>query len=413
MNLEKQRADALERAQKLTALVQEKGGDVTEAEIENLNAAVAEATRLDSALAATKSARATLDSLGDGGDDDRAPADETGFKAATTLGERFTKGAPYKDFQRKYPAGLSDAGSATIEPTKIATMTELLAAKSAPISSTTLAHLPKERRATVNLVAPPDLTILDVIAHGKMNGPFDYIQITAVTNNAAVVEEAVDDSKPLKPISGFTTALAECRSSTFADGLDVTNQLLSDAPAMASLLESQMVDNLHVKIADQVVNGAGTQGAPRGILHTTGVQELTYTAGADATRSMIEAVRKGKTKLRKAGARGAVVLVNPEDEEAIDLLQDKEGKYLGAGPWGLAPRTLWAMPRIESEHVEKGTILMGDMSQVMLMDHEGVSIDVFTQHKDYAQRNRAYVRAELRAGLVIWKPAHLLIVKKG
>ena len=48
---------------------------------------------------------------------------------------------------------------------------------------------------------------------------------------------------------------------------------------------------------------------------------------------------------------------------------------------------------------------------MQLLDHEGLSVVAFNQHKDYAQRNMVYVRAELRGGVVIWRPNRLALVK--
>ena len=47
----------------------------------------------------------------------------------------------------------------------------------------------------------------------------------------------------------------------------------------------------------------------------------------------------------------------------------------------------------------------------MALDREGLAIEAFNQHLDFAARTRVYVRAELRAGVVIWRPNRLVVVK--
>jgi HK97 family phage major capsid protein len=108
------------------------------------------------------------------------------------------------------------------------------------------------------------------------------------------------------------------------------------------------------------------------------------------------------------GGRVDAILLNPEDLEAIDLLQDANNRFYGQGPFGSGPQTLWGRPVVLSERIDAGSFLLGDFKQVALLDREGLSVLAFNQHKDYAQRNMTYVRAELRAAQVVWKPSRLV-----
>ena len=126
---------------------------------------------------------------------------------------------------------------------------------------------------------------------------------------------------------------------------------------------------------------------------------------------IIKAVRRAKGKVARVGGVTTAVLLNPEDQEEIDLLQDKNGRFFGQGPFGTGPGTLWGVPVIASEKITKGQALMGDFKQVQLLDREGLSVTAFNQHADFAARNLVYVRAELRAGVVVWRPNRLALVK--
>ncbi|WP_237564198.1 phage major capsid protein [Actinomyces sp. 432] len=161
-------------------------------------------------------------------------------------------------------------------------------------------------------------------------------------------------------------------------------------------------------IEDKVLNGTGT-GEPTGILATSGVQEVNPD-GAD-TMGLVKAVRRAKGRVQRVGGVTTAVLLNPEDQEEIDLLQDTTGRFYGQGPFGTGPGTLWGVPVIASEKIPAGQALVGDFKQVQLLDREGLAVTAFNQHKDFAQRNLVYVRAELRAGVVIWRPNRLCLVK--
>ena len=338
------------------------------------------------------------------------PGEDSGMKAAT-FGDRYVRSSTYSEWAKAHPSGLGEGSNLALPGVKIGDLEELLISRKAngQVLATPVAHTVPIRYPMVDMVDRRPLTLLDVIGHGQMAGAFEYVQVTAVSNNAAIVKENTQDTDPLKPTSDMTTVVADCKPYTFADGYEVTNQLLSDAPAFAAYMNTAVRYNLDTVIEDKVLNGTGTE-EPKGILKTSGVQEKTYTAGADAM-DLAKAVRGGRTKITNVGGVATAVILHPEDVEALDLMQDADKRFYGLGPWGIGPRTLWGAPVVESSKITKGQALMGDFNQVQLLDREGLSVVAFNQHKDYAARNRVYVRAELRAGLVIWRPNRLCLVK--
>lgn len=392
------------------------GTEVTDAQIEAVKAAIEKVNALDAKIAAQNGLSEALAGLSragalEKGDAEDGDADGAGAGSAVTLGERYVRSAPYKAFQKANPAGLGNGSPLAMPKTRIGDLDDFMVNRKAPGSllGTPIAHVQAERYPTVDMVDRRPLTLLDVIGRGRMGGPFEYVQITGVSSNAAIVAEATGEADGLKPTSDMTTAVADCRSYTFADGFTVTNQLLSDAPAFASYMQTSLSYNLDSVIEDKILNGSGAQ-EPRGILRTTGVQELTYTA-SEGVMDIIKAVRRAKTRIARVGGVSTAVLLNPEDVEEIDLLQDAQKRFYGQGPFGTGPGTLWAVPVVGSEKITKGQALIGDFKQVQLLDHEGLSVVAFNQHKDYAQRNMVYVRAELRGGVVIWRPNRLALVK--
>ena len=389
------------------------GEEVTYEQCKAVEKLADEVRDIDAKIAASKEAREAIAALAGNVPDDNTfdPGDDTGAKAAATFGERYIKSSTYTGWAKTNPSGLGEGSNLSLPRVKIGSLDELMISRKAPgaVLATPAAHIQPIRYPTVDMVDRRPLTLLDVIGRGQMAGNFDYVQITAVSNNAAIVKENTQDTDALKPTSDMTTALAECRAYTFADGYEITNQLLSDAPAFASYMNTAVSYNLDTVIEDKVLNGTGTE-EPTGILKTTGVQQKDYTAGADVM-DLTKAIRGGRTKITQVTGNVTAVVLNPEDVEAIDLMQDGDKRFYGLGPWGIGPRTLWGAPVVESAKITKGQALMGDFNQVQLLDREGLSVLAFTQHKDYAARNRVYVRAELRAGLVIWRPNRLCLVK--
>lgn len=424
MNRKQKRLALITEARTLAEKAQAENRDLTEDEQARALAIKSEVAELDRLIKADDEARAALKAITEAETeetDDETPtpgqkADRIEVrdrpKAPLSIGDAFVKGDAYKAFQKAHPSGLGAGSRAHLERTRVGDLNDALGRKA--LITTADAHIPNLRYPTLDLVDRPELTLLDVIGRGTMAGAFEYLQVTGVTRNAAIVPEATgavdeetgEDLDPLKPISEFQTAIADAKPYTYADGYEVTTQMMSDAPALATFLNSEIPYSINTVIANKLLHGTGTNGEPRGIYNTTGVQQQAFVTDA------LTSIRKGISRIRRVGGQVTAVLVSPELDEALDLLKDTTGRYLGQGPWGTGPGTVWGRPRIVEEQLS-GTndTILGDFRTIALLDREGLSIEAFTQHKDYAQRNKVYVRAELRAGQVIWRPNRLAIVK--
>ncbi|MFI2216532.1 phage major capsid protein [Rhodococcus sp. NPDC019627] len=435
MDPRKELAAKLKRVAELKKKAAEDGYTFTPeevAEIGTLDAEVkslrADIERLDAAEAALKAiADEPADDDGDQGGDE--PGRKSGgaqtrprFEGAvvTAFGQKFIESERYKAFQKAFPSGPGNGSPIDIGRVKVGSMADWYAGRKAGLT-TDIANIQPIRMPTVDLVDRNRLTFLDLVSRGRTAGNFEYVQITGVTRNAAIVAESVDDTGTtpatgLKPLSDMQTDVADAKVYTYADGYDVTNQLLADAPAFATYMNQELAYSLDNVVEDKLLNGTGVSGEPKGILSTTGVQEQTYTAAAGiddaAAMAFVKAARRAITKVtRLPGGTVDAIVLSPEMDEAIDLLQDANERFFGQGPFNAGPTTLWGRPRVTSERLVDTNAILGDFKQVALLDREGLSVMAFNQHKDYAQRNRTYVRAELRAAQVIWKPNRLVVIK--
>ncbi|WP_137843854.1 phage major capsid protein [Microbacterium sp. 2FI] len=412
MNLKQMLAALQKELLEIQSKAKAEGRDFTDEELTAIEAKSAEATDLKAKIERIeKSEKALADLVEHGKSDDSAEDNPDDFKSVP-IGERFTKSQQYADFAKKFPGGSIGQGTPVkIESARIGTMKEFFAnRRSAKALTTTTARIQDIRVPMVDLVDRPRLTLLDLISRGQTAGNFEYVQVTAVTRNADIVPEAesATDDDALKPVSEISTELQDAKVFTYADGYEVTNQLLADAPAFASYLETELEYSLDSVIEDYLLNGTGLSGQPKGILHTTGVQEQEI-ASSDPM-DLVKAARRAITKVtRLQGGTVTGIVLSPEDDEEIDLMQDLNDRFYGQGPFGTGPQTLWGRPRVTSERLEPGQFILGDWRQVALLDREGLAVQAFNQHKDFAQRNMTYVRAELRAAQVIWKPSRLVV----
>nr|DAW76851.1 MAG TPA: major capsid protein [Caudoviricetes sp.] len=373
---------------------------------------------LYNAVQAVEETKGLVDSLAANTEEPAAPANGAVDESVKglSMADRFVKSENYRRFAKSRVG--SSGAPVTIDPVKVGSLEEFMVErKSSNVLATPVARLQPARYPTVDAIDRAPLTLLDVIARGKMATPaFEYVQITGVSRNAAIVPEATttNNAANLKPISDFTTNMAECKAVTMADGFIASTQMLEDAGAFATWMQGELTYNLNALIEDNVLNGPGGSGKLTGILATTGLQNLTYTAtaGTDGAIDLVKAARQAVTKLENVGTTIKCVLINPEDDELLDLAQDADKRFYSAGPFGRGPNTLWALPRIKSAKVPRGTQIIGDFNQVQLLDYKGINVNAFSQHADFAQRNLVYVRAECRAGLAIYRPNRLCVVKK-
>jgi HK97 family phage major capsid protein len=412
----KQREALRAEAKALRETLAKDNRPMTDDEATRVTAMSAELAEVEAKCAAIETATNQLKAF-TAAEGERQEKDGLPAESGVGIGDAFTGSAGYKAWAEQHPSGVGGGSPIEIKAGRVGTLARL--GRKADLITSPIAHLAPARYPTINLAYQDEPTFLDLITRGTAAGAFEYLQIVSATNNAAVVPEATSAgvigdgtggtvtaaAGGLKPTSDFETDLADAKPYTYADGYEATNSMLKDADALASWLNVRLGRNLELVVEDVLLNGTGTGGLPKGLFHTTGVLQQDYATDLPTT------VRKAITRLQKVPgfARITGVVVNPDDDEAWDLLKDGNERYLGAGPFAIGPKTAWGYPRIVSTKVPVGTAVIGDLSTIALFDVEGISVLAFNQHKDFAQRNLTYVRAELRAEQAIFEPARLCI----
>lgn len=410
--------DKIKAAQ--TALLEAKSAfdanptDETAAEVESK---AAELSTL-STLAERVSAAAGAKALAFDGD----VADEDTGRLTGSVAQKFLDSAEYKRFAEMGGGASNSERQIALPEVKLGSYSEVMESKAA--LTTDLAHLAPVRYPMLDQTIKPELELMDLVSKGRINADaLQYVQVVSITRNAALQPEntgtdpnatpgpgVVPDT--LKPLSELSTNIETASVFGYADGYVVTTQMLADAAAFASFMDNELRTSIRAVQEEYLLNGTGTNGEPRGILNTSGLQGLTYDgSGTQPIRNLVEKVRTGIRKVREVGGSTSAILLHPEDNEAIDLMKDSNGNYIFGGPANTGVQTLWGRPRVVSEKIDKGTVLLGDFKQVAFLDRDGISVQAFNQHEDFARRNLVYVRAEARGLQAIWRPARLLLLE--
>lgn len=319
-----------------------------------------------------------------------------------SIGDAFIQSKGFQAFKQAHPTGVDNGTPVSIKAAGLGGLQQL-GLKEAGVLDTTVGQATPERLpGYVDMLVHSKLELLELVTPGYTNSAtLEYAQITGETDGAAIVAEG-----ELKPLSDLTTALKDAKVHTYADGFDATNQFLSDEPALATFMNGAVVRHIRQKIEDQIINGPGGSAAPYGILHTTGVQEQ------DFEEDVIVTIARALEKAEDVDADVQAIVVNPKVAWNLRLLQDGEGRYLSGGPFSSGVvQTLWGVPIVKSKRLTDAQALVGDFRTVNLLEREAMSVLMFNQHKDYAQRNKVYVRAEWRGMQPIYDPRQIVLAE--
>jgi len=252
------------------------------------------------------------------------------------------------------------------------------------------------------------LVIRNLITTGTtQSDTVEYARVTGFTNAAAPVAESTATADPgtmnaaggVKPESTLALDVVTAPVRTIAHWIPATKRALSDAGQLRALIDAFLRYGLDEELEDQIVNGDGVGQNFTGISNVAGVQ-----AQAFAT-DILTTLRRARTKVRTVGrAIPTAFVMNPSDWEAIDLLQDNEGRYYYGGPADVGQPRIWGLPVVESEAVVAGTAYVGDWRQAFLLDREQSAITVSDSHANFFIRNMVAILAELRAVFGVFRP---------
>lgn len=257
------------------------------------------------------------------------------------------------------------------------------------------------------------LVLRNIIGSGTTaSDTIRYARIIDVINAAAAVPEASGtsagdasgDVTGTKPESSMDFENIEDTVKTIAHWLPITKRALADAGQIRTIVDNFLQYGLEEQLEDQMVSGDGTGENFEGLLNVSGTQAQAFSV------SILDTVRKAKTKALTVGRiTNPSVLLNPEDDETVELQKDTQNRYYGNGPFGVGPGTLWGMPKVISQAIPAGTAIVGGFNWAVLYDRQQAAVLLSDSHEDFFVRNLVAVLAELRAGFGVIRPKAFVI----
>lgn len=235
----------------------------------------------------------------------------------------------------------------------------------------------------------------------------EYFRVTGFTNNAATVSERSGSPETFtaKPQSTMTVAGVQAPVRTIAHYEVAHRNVLDDEPTLRGIIDNELLYGLRLVEDDQILNGDGSGSNLTGVRETSGVQTLSWSAGA-AGDTRIDAIRRGITKSLLAYYEPTGMVLHPNDMEAIELTKDGESRHLMVMSVSVgADARLWRLPMVATPAIDEGYVLLGSFGiGATLYDRMEGNIRVSEQHSDFFVRNAVAILAEERIALAVKRP---------
>jgi HK97 family phage major capsid protein len=218
-------------------------------------------------------------------------------------------------------------------------------------------------------------------------------------NSAAAVAEG-----NTKPESDITFEQYNVPITTIAHWLKVSKQLLEDAPAIASYIDTRLRDGLGQEVERQLVKGDGTTPTLSGLTDSGN-----YTAYSPTSDDLlVDAINRAKYSLWAAtGFMPDAVMVNPADWGAMERTREGAGTgmYLYGLPGVAAGVNPFGVKIVLTNNVTAGTFIIGNFAaSTMVYNRTGAVVEMGYDGNDFT-KNLVTLRAEERLGLAVERPS--------
>ena len=232
-----------------------------------------------------------------------------------------------------------------------------------------------------------------------------YFKQGAFETNSGIGTTAQNNKKPQGSTAFTGTTLS---LSKIAVWVKETDEIINDAPFLASEVENTIVYQIGKAADDFVVNAIGS---------TSGIGAQTYDGTnvtfADGILASILDIKK------KYDA--SVVYLNPADIYKLLSAKDSNKQYYGGGYFSGAygngalgiPSSIWGVPMYASSQVSEGSALICAKEAVKVWNKGGIDVKLYEQNEDDALYNRVTLLGECRKACAVVDLAGVVLLASG
>ena len=218
------------------------------------------------------------------------------------------------------------------------------------------------------------------------------------TNDAAEVSQG-----STKPESDITFEQYNVPITTVAHWIKVSNQLLADAPAIMTYIDTRLRFGLEARIDAQLLNGNGTSPNLSGVTDSGNFTAYTATSGD----LLFDAINRAKYLLWAKGYMPDAVIVNPADWGTAERTREGAGSgmYLAGLPGTNSAMNPFGVRIILSNNMTQGKFAIGAFDQsAVVYNRQGSVVEMGYVANDFVN-NLVTIRNEARLGLGIERPS--------
>lgn len=255
-------------------------------------------------------------------------------------------------------------------------------------------------------VARPTPHIIDLVSRVSTGTDTVYwSNQTARSTAATAVAEATNSTgtSGTKPEATITferkTAIVEILAVTAA----VTEKELADGAQIAEIINTDLIDDLRIRLGAQIIGGSGVTPNLSGFLGA-GIQTVGFST---AIGNVMDNLLRAQTVIATANEPDPDgYVLNPLDWEPMRIAKSAgDGNYFGGSPFVSMAPSLWGKPVVLDNQMTANTGVVGSFKRACrLYEREGITIRIGWVNDDFA-RNIVRVRAEFRAAFVTRRPS--------
>lgn len=242
------------------------------------------------------------------------------------------------------------------------------------------------------------LRVSDILPQGQTtSNAVEYTRELLFTNNAAETAEGAQ-----KPESVLTFELVSCPIATIAHFLKVSKQVLSDAPALASYIDTRLRYGADYRMDAQLLNGNGSGQNISGMAKSGNYTAFTPVTGD----TQLDSINKAIYAVAAADYAATGIILNPADWGKIERLKDSQGRYIIGNPASAIGPFLWGLPVVVTNAMTAGKFMTAAFDiAYQQWNRQDTVVEVFEQDSDNVQKNLLTVRSERRGALATYRPA--------
>ena len=260
-------------------------------------------------------------------------------------------------------------------------------------------------------IEPDPNPALDLVDSINTDQTTYYFLQESATNNAAEKAEAA--AAPEDAFS-YTAVTAPVRK--FITTLPITAELLEDQAGARAYFDGRLANHVMQRLEKQFLVGGGVAPDIKGLTQQTGINTITYTAGAyPATAGgKLRTILQGIKDIEVNGKLAPdAILMSPAAYEALAGQVDGNNNFmLGASAQSGSP-TIWGLPIVKSSQIGGAVsttidVVVGKFGGSLAANHvfrRGMELQISDSAADGDFGNDILtVKASLRYALAVYKP---------